>query len=71
MSTALAFHAPETLSGALIESNLRALMLMDSWSVRPPYIEKTRTLDDARLSGRVGSIVPLLTDSWVRHAAPM
>jgi len=27
------FNAPETMGGALIESNLRALLLMDAWSV--------------------------------------
>jgi len=33
MSTAVAYHAPETFVGALLETNLRALMLMDAWSV--------------------------------------
>ena len=30
---AVAFHAPELLGGVLIESNLRALLAADSWSV--------------------------------------
>ncbi|KAL1500486.1 hypothetical protein AB1Y20_013143 [Prymnesium parvum] len=33
MSNKIEFHAPELLSGPLIESNLRSLMLMDAWSV--------------------------------------
>eukprot|EP00316_Scyphosphaera_apsteinii_P023273 CAMPEP_0119313220 /NCGR_PEP_ID=MMETSP1333-20130426/28304_1 /TAXON_ID=418940 /ORGANISM="Scyphosphaera apsteinii, Strain RCC1455" /LENGTH=576 /DNA_ID=CAMNT_0007318007 /DNA_START=157 /DNA_END=1887 /DNA_ORIENTATION=+ len=33
MGASVSFHAPETLSGALIQSNLRALLLMDAWSV--------------------------------------
>lgn len=33
LGTPVAFRAPETLSGVLLETNLRFLLRMDAWSV--------------------------------------
>ena len=33
LATPLAFRAPETISGVLLETNLRSLLRMDAWSV--------------------------------------
>jgi len=33
LTTPASFRAPETISGVLIETNLRSLLRMDAWSV--------------------------------------